>query len=44
MIITKTLYKVTVSFSNKTIYLDPKDGQSAMSKTFDGVLQILKAH
>ena len=44
MIITKTLYKVTVSFSNKTFYLDPKDGKSAMSQTLDGVLQILKEH
>ena len=32
------LYKVTVSFGNKTIYLDPKDGKSAMSRTLDGVL------
>jgi hypothetical protein len=38
------LYKITVSFSNKTIYLDPKDGKSAMSQTLDGVLQILKEH
>ena len=36
------LYKITMSFSNKTIYLDPKDGKSAMSQTLDGVLQILK--
>ena len=34
--------KVTVSFGNKTIYLDPKDGKSAMSRTLDGVLQILR--
>ena len=38
----KTLYKITVSFGNKTIYLDPKDGKSAMSRTLDGVLPILK--
>ena len=44
IIITKMLYKITVSFSNKTIYLDPKDGKSAMSQTLDGVLQILKEH
>ena len=40
----KTLYKVTVSFGNKTIYLDPKDGKSAMSRTLGGVFQILKEH
>ena len=34
--------KVTVSFGNKTIYLDPKDGKSAMSRTLDGVPQILR--
>ncbi len=42
IIATKTLYKITVSFGNKTIYLDPKDGKSAMSRTLDGVLQILR--
>ena len=42
IIVLKTLYKVTVSFGNKTIYLDPKDGKSAMSRTLDGVLQILR--
>ena len=44
IIVPKTLYKVTVSFGNKTIYLDPKDGKSAMSQTLNGVLQILKEH
>ena len=42
IIVPKMLYKVTVSFGNKTIYLDPKDGKSAMSRTLDGVLQILR--
>ena len=32
IIVPKTLYKVTVSFGNKTIYLDPKDGKSAMAE------------
>lgn len=41
IIIPKALYKVTVTFGNKTIYLDPKDGKSAMSRTIDGVLSIL---
>ena len=31
-----------MSFGNKTIYLDPKDGKSAMSLTLDGVLPVLK--
>ena len=30
------------SIGNKTIYLDPKDGKSAMSRTLDGVLPVLK--
>ena len=35
--------KITYStISNKTIYLDPKDGKSAMSRTLDGVLPVLK--
>ena len=38
IIVPKTLYNVIVSFGNKTIYLDPKDGKSAMSRTLDGVL------
>jgi hypothetical protein len=42
MIVPKALYKVTVTFGNKTVYFDPKDGKSAMSKTIDGVLSILK--
>ena len=42
IIVPKTQYKVTVSFGNKTIYLDPKDGKSAMSRTLDGVLPVLK--
>ena len=42
IIVPKTLYKVTVSFGNKTIYLAPKDGKSAMHRTLDGVLPVLK--
>ena len=42
IIVPKTMYKVTVSFSNKTIYLDPKDDKSAMNRTLDRVLPILK--
>ena len=42
IIVPKALYKVTVTFGNKTVYFDPKDGKSAMSKTIDGVLAILR--
>ena len=42
IIVPKALYKVTVTFGNKTVYFDPKDGKSPMSKTIDGVLAILK--
>ena len=42
IIVPKALYKVTVTFGNKTVYFDPKDGKSSMSKTIDGVLDILK--
>ncbi|WP_289764521.1 hypothetical protein [uncultured Duncaniella sp.] len=42
IIIPKAFYKVTVTFGNKTIYFDPKCGKTAMSKTIDGVLSILK--
>ena len=38
----ETLYKITVSFGNKTIYLDPKDGKRAMSRILDGVLPVHK--
>lgn len=42
IIVPKALYKVTMTFGNKTVYFDPKDGKSSMSKTIDGVLDILK--
>lgn len=42
VIITKTLYQVTVTFGNKKVFFDPKDGKSAMSRTIEGVLSILQ--
>ena len=42
VIVPKALYKVTVTFGNKTVYFDPKDGKSATSRTIDGVLSILR--
>lgn len=44
IIVPKALYKVTVTFGNKTVYFDPKDGKSAMSKTIDGVLALSLIH
>ncbi|WP_018667240.1 hypothetical protein [Bacteroides gallinarum] len=42
VILPKTLYQVTVTFGNKKVFFDPKDGKSAMSRTIDGVLSVLK--
>lgn len=42
-IIPKVLYQVTVTFGNKKIFFNPKDGKSPMSRTVEGVLSILKA-
>ncbi len=36
-------YKVTVSFGNKTIYFDPKDGSSHSSRTLEGAVKLLNA-
>lgn len=30
-----------VTFGNKTVYFDPKDGRSPSSKTIDGVVELL---
>ena len=40
-VISKSIYRVIVSFGNKTIYYDPKDGKSPSSRTVDGVLKVL---
>ena len=42
-VIPKSAYQVRVTFGNKTIYFDPKDGKSASSKTIDGVLRVIAA-
>lgn len=42
VIVPKSRYKVTVTFGNKTIFFDPKEGKSAMSRTLEGVLSVLK--
>lgn len=42
MIISKTLYQVTVMFGNKKVFFDPKDRESAMSRTIEGCLRLTK--
>lgn len=43
LVIPKVIYKVFVTFGNKTIYFDPIDGKSPSSRTLKGVLEILEA-
>lgn len=40
-IIRNAVYQVTITFGNKTIYFDPKDGKSPSSRTLDGVIDLL---
>lgn len=42
VIVPKSIYQVCVTFGNKTIYFDPKDGKSVSSKEFEGALKIIK--
>lgn len=42
-IVPKAIYQVSVSFGNKVIYFDPKDGKSHYSRTLEGVLGVLAA-
>lgn len=41
-IVSMALYQVTVSFGNKTVYFDPKDGKSPSSRTLSGVVKVLR--
>ena len=41
VIIPPHTYQVHVTFGNKTVYFDPKNGKSPSSKTVDGVLNVL---
>jgi len=41
-IVTNAVYQVCVTFGNKTVYYDPKDGKTESSKTIEGVLKVLK--
>jgi hypothetical protein len=41
VIIPESTYRILISFGNKTIYFDPKDGKSNSSKTVEGVVEVL---
>jgi len=41
-VIPKAVYQVCITFGNKTIYYDPKDGKTENSRTVSGVLKVLK--
>lgn len=41
VLVSNALYQVKISFGNKTIYFDPKDGNSPSSRTVDGVIKAL---
>lgn len=41
-VVPKSIYKVTVKFGNKTVYFDPKDGNSSSSRTLRGVIKLLR--
>lgn len=42
LIVPKSIYQVTVTFGNKTVFFDPKDGKSASSRTLTGVVKLLR--
>ena len=42
LIVPKSIYQVTVTFGNKTVFFDPKDGKSASSRTLAGVIKLLR--
>lgn len=43
IIVPKTIYQVTVTFGNKKIFFDPKDGKSFNSRTIEGVVGVLES-
>lgn len=42
LIVPKSIYQVTITFGNKVVYLDPKDGKSISSRTLAGVIRLLR--
>lgn len=43
VVVAKSIYRVTVTFGNKTIYYDPKDGKTPSSRTRGGVIKLLRS-
>jgi hypothetical protein len=41
VVLPQNVYQVNVTFGNKTVYFDPKNGKSHSSRTIEGVLAIL---
>lgn len=41
-IIPKVVYQIRITFGHKTIYFDPKDGNSPSSRTVAGVEDVLR--
>lgn len=42
VIIPRAIYQLKLTFGHKTIFFDPKDGQSASSRTVNGVLKVIE--
>lgn len=43
-IVPKAIYKISVTFGNRSIYFDPKNGRTFYSRTLQGVLQVFEDH
>lgn len=43
IVVRNAVYQITISFGNKTIYFNPKDGKSPSSKSLKGVLKLLES-
>lgn len=41
IIVAKVIYKITITFGNKTVFFDPIDGKSDSSRTISGVVNLL---
>lgn len=40
-VVPRAIYQVCVTFGNKTIYFDPKDGKTKSSRTYGGALKVI---
>lgn len=43
IIVPERTYQITITFGNKKIFFDPKEGKSPQSRTIEGVLSVLRA-